>query len=249
MQESHGVVPTSDRERGGRSRGERGGQPRNEEHSRGGGSRDAVARGEPGAWRAVDIVTAAILGVAFGVAFIGWDYLLNAPWTALTAGFPPAGSLALGVWLLPAVAGALIIRRPGAALFVESVAALLEYLLGNPWGPGVLVSCLVQGAGVELAVAAWGWRRWRLPQAVAAGVTAATAEIVLYEWWSYAREYSWPWKFAVLGCAVLSGALVAGLGAYALTRALVRAGALRAFPPGEEVDPGTASDDPFPAAR
>ena len=30
----------------------------------------ALARGGPFAWRAVDLVTAAILGVAFGVAFI-----------------------------------------------------------------------------------------------------------------------------------------------------------------------------------
>ncbi|QQS02435.1 MAG: ECF transporter S component [Austwickia sp.] len=211
----------------------------------------ALARGGPFAWRAVDLVTAAILGVAFGVAFIGWDYLLNTPWSTLTAGFPPASSLALGVWLLPAVAGALVIRRPGAALFVEMVAALLEYLLGNPWGPGVLISGLLQGLGVEVAFALFRWRGWRLPHAVIAGALAAVFEIVLYEWWSYAAEYAWGWKLAVLAFSVISGVLVAGVGAHYLVRALARAGALRAFPPGAEL--AAAPEDPaydaFPAAR
>jgi ABC-type thiamin/hydroxymethylpyrimidine transport system permease subunit len=153
------------------------------------------------------------------------------------------------VWLLPAVAGALVIRRPGAALFVEMVAALLEYLLGNPWGPGVLISGLLQGLGVEVAFALFRWRGWRLPHAVIAGALAAVFEIVLYEWWSYAAEYAWGWKLAVLAFSVISGVLVAGVGAHYLVRALARAGALRAFPPGAEL--AAAPEDPaydaFPA--
>lgn len=209
------------------------------------------ARGGPFAWRAVDLITAAFLGVAFGVAFIGWDYLFNAPWTTLTAGFPPAASLALGVWLLPAGAGALVIRRPGAALFVEMVATLLEYLLGNPWGPGVLISGLLQGLGVEVAFALFRWRGWRLPHAVGAAVLAAVFEIVLYEWWSYAGAYAWGWKLAMLAFAVTSGAVIAGIGAHYLVRALARAGALGAFPAGAEAvaGPPDPSCDAFPAAR
>ncbi len=193
-----------------------------------------LARGGPGAWRGVDFVVAAVFGIAMGVVFISWDYLFNAPWTLLTAGFPPAASLALGVWLLPAVAGGLIIRRPGAAVFVELVAALLEYLLGNPWGPGVLISALVQGLGVELVFALVRWRGFGLVTAMMAGAASATLEIVGYEWWSYAAEYSWGWKLAVLSFSVVSGLTIAGIGSYALVRALARAGALAAFPPGAE---------------
>lgn len=193
-----------------------------------------TAKGGPFAWRGTDFVTAAVLGVAMGVAFIGWDYLLNTPWTLLTAGFPPAGSLALGVWLLPAVAAGLLIRRPGAALFVEMIAALLEYWLGNPWGPGVLISGLLQGLGVELALAALRWRRFGLGVAMLAGAASAVLEIVAYEWWSYAAEYSWTWKLAVLGCSVLSGIVIAGVGGWALVRALAATGVINNFPPGQE---------------
>lgn len=192
------------------------------------------APGGPWAWRGVDLVVAAVFGVAMGVVFIAWDYLLNAPWTALTLAFPPASSLALGVWLLPAVAGGLIVRRPGAALFVELIAGVLEYLLGNPWGPGVLISAVLQGLGAELGFALLRWRRFGPGVAMIAGGLAASLEIVAYEWWSYAAEYAWPWKVAVLGSSVLSGVLLAGLGGHALVRALARAGALDAFGPGAE---------------
>lgn len=193
-----------------------------------------MAKGSPWSWRGVDFVVAAAFGVAMGVVFVSWDYLLNTPWTLLTLGFPPAASLSLGVWVLPAVAGGLIVRRPGAALFVELVAAGLEYLLGNPWGPGVLVSAVIQGLGVELVLALVRWRRSGLVTAMAAGAMAATLEIVAYEWWTYAAAYSWGWKWAVLLLSVLSGVIIAGVGGHALVRALARTGALAGFPAGAE---------------
>lgn len=196
--------------------------------------RPAIARGGPMSWRAVDIVTTAVLGVAFGVAFWGFDTLLYAPLEGLLAGFPPAKELLLGVWLLPAVAAALIVRRPGAALLCEMVAANIELLLGQQWGAGVLVSGLLQALGVELVVAAFRWRRFGVVVASAAGALAAVLEIVLYEWWAYVPEFSPAWKVAYLACGVLSGLVIAGLGAFMLVKALAATGVLDAFPPGEE---------------
>ena len=96
------------------------------------------------AWRGVDLITAAMLAVAFGVMFWGFDTFIYPILSTATAGFPPAGELMLGVWLLPAVVGGLVIRRPGAALFTEMVAANVELFLGNKWGAAVLVSALLQ---------------------------------------------------------------------------------------------------------
>lgn len=207
-----------------------------ERHVPGRAGRGRTVRASGGllAWRGLDLVTTAVLGVAFGVVFIVWDYALNTPWTGLTSAFPPAGSLALGVWLLPAVAGGLLVRRPGAALLCEMIAALLEFWLGNPWGAGVLVSGLLQGAGAEIGFALLGFRRFGPVAAMLAGAVAAALPVVAYEWWTYSLEYSWPWKLASLGFSVTSGVLLAGLGAWALVRALARAGAIDAFPAGRE---------------
>lgn len=187
------------------------------------------------AWRGVDLLTAAMLAVAFGVVFWGFDTVVYPLISTATAGFPPAGELSLGVWLVPAVVGGLIVRRPGAALFTELVAANVELFLGNKWGVAVLLSGLLQGLGVELVLAAVRWRRFGPVVAALGGALAAVLEIVGYEWWSYVPDYSPTWKALYLLFGVVSGALVAGLGGWALVRALARSGALNAFPPGQEV--------------
>ena len=133
-------------------------------------------------WRGIDLITAAMLAVAFGVMFWGFDTFIYPILGTATAGFPPAGELMLGVWLLPAVVGALVIRRPGAALFTELVAANVELFLGNKWGAAVLLSAVLQGLGVEIAFALFRHRRFGVVVAVLGGVLAATFEIVFYEW-------------------------------------------------------------------
>src|SRR5829696_7251109 len=84
-------------------------------------------------WRTVDIVVTAVIGVAFGIVFWAWGLL----WTGLDAAFtafPPGQAVMYGVWLLPAVLAPLIVRKPGAALFAETVAAIVSALLGAQWG-------------------------------------------------------------------------------------------------------------------
>jgi energy-coupling factor transport system substrate-specific component len=186
-------------------------------------------------WRGVDLITAAMLAVAFGVMFWGFDTFIYPILGTATAGFPPAGELMLGVWLVPAVVGALVIRRPGAALFTELVAANVELFLGNKWGAAVLLSGVLQGLGVELVLALFRHRRFGLVVAVLGAVLSAVFEIVFYEWYSYVAEYSTAWKAIYLGCGMVSGAVIAGVGGWALVRGLAGAGALNAFPPGQEV--------------
>jgi len=186
-------------------------------------------------WRGVDLITAAMLAVAFGVMFWGFDTFVYPFLSAATTGFPPLGELMLGIWLIPAVVGALVIRRPGAALFTELVAANVSMLLGSQWGVAVLLSGLLQGLGVELALALFRHRRFGVVVAVLGGVLSAVFEIVFYEWQSYVAEYSSAWKAIFLGCGMVSGAVIAGVGGWFLVRALARTGALNAFPPGQEV--------------
>jgi energy-coupling factor transport system substrate-specific component len=186
-------------------------------------------------WRGVDLITAAMLAVAFGVMFWGFNTFVYPALSTLSAGFPPAGELMLGVWLVPAVVAGLVIRRPGAALFTELVAANVSMFLGSQWGAAVLLSGLLQGLGVELALMLFRHRRYGVGVAVLGGVLSAVFEIVFYEWHSYVAEYSAAWKAIFLACGMVSGAVIAGVGGWALVRALARTGALNAFPPGQEV--------------
>ncbi len=185
-------------------------------------------------WRGVDLITAAMLAVAFGVMFWAFNTVIYPILTTAAAGFPPAGELMLGIWLLPAVVGGLVIRRPGAALFVEMVAANVSLLPGNQWGAAVLLSGLLQGLGVELALLLFRHRHFGVGVAVLGGVLSAVFAIVFFEWHTWVAEYSTAWKAIYLGCGMVSGAVIAGVGGWALVRGLAGTGALNAFPPGQE---------------
>jgi len=98
-------------------------------------------------WRTVDIVVASSIAAAFGVIFWAWGQLWNTAQPAFT-GFPPAQGFMYGVWLLPGVLGAMIIRKPGAAIYTELVASIISAFLGTAWGLQVVLYGLVEGAAL-----------------------------------------------------------------------------------------------------
>lgn len=186
------------------------------------------------AYRTIDLITVATLGVAFGVVFWGWGKLYEGISTLAVFGFPPSAGLLGGPWLLAGVVGGIIIRKPGAALAAELVAASVEGLMpGNQWGMSVLASGFLQGIGAELIIAVFLYKRFGVVVAVLAGILAGSIEAV-YEWQAYYPDWDLPYRLAHLGFFALSGAVVAGLGGWALTRALARAGVLDSFGPGHE---------------
>lgn len=196
---------------------------------------DAVARGRLTRWRTVDLVTAAMLGVAFGVAYWGWSAAYNVLSPAFTA-VPPLGGLLGGPWLMAGVVGGLVVRRPGAALFAEVLAAQVEALLGNQWGQlSTLLAGVLQGLGVELVLAALLYRRFG-PAVAAAGAALAAVVETAYEYgaYDYGTTFGAGGTVVYLLSFMVSGALVAGLGGWLLVRALAGTGALAAFPPGRE---------------
>jgi energy-coupling factor transport system permease protein len=184
-------------------------------------------------WRSVDLITAATIGVAVGVVFRLWGALMPVIETA-TKGFPPAVGLSGGVWFLAATLAALIIRRPGAALLAELLAATVEMLLAGQYGTGTLVSGVLQGLGVELVFAVFLFRRFGLVQAVLAGISAAVVESLAYEFWFYWADWSMGWRWIYLGFFALSGAVVSGALMWLLVKSLAVTGVLNAFPPGVE---------------
>jgi energy-coupling factor transport system substrate-specific component len=183
-------------------------------------------------WRTVDIVVGAVIAVAFGVVFYAWDLAWNGMENAFKS-VPWAGGLVAGVWFIPGVLAPLILRRPGSGVFTETVAAAISAILGAKWGLTTVLYGLLQGVGGEAPFAATGYRTAKLPVALAGGALAGAAGtfldlILWYQTWST------PAKLAYVGCAALSGLVVAGGGSYALTRALAGTGALDRFPAGRD---------------
>lgn len=183
-------------------------------------------------FRTIDLLVTVLIGAAFGVAFLGYGqlYTLIGP---LTAAFKPAEGLLAGIWLLPGLLAALIVRKPGAALLAALIAAVLEMLLGGQWGWGTAVSGVLQGGGVELAFLLTRYRRFTLPLAMLGGVLSAALEWV-WERFAYYPEMSWPFAIAMLGCFVVSGALLCGVLGWAAARSLVATGAVDSLAAGRD---------------
>jgi energy-coupling factor transport system permease protein len=186
------------------------------------------------AWRTVDLLTVAFLGVAFGIAYWAWGLAYQAPGNALAAAFPPLQGIVGAPWLMAGVVGGLVVRRPGAALFCELIAAVVEALPGSQWGVSTLVSGTLQGLGAEIAFAVLGYGVFGIGAAVLAGALSAPLEAV-YEWYVYWTDWGWDYKVIYAVVLTVSGAVIAGGVGWLLTKALARAGALNAFPPGQEV--------------
>ncbi|MDO5662825.1 MAG: ECF transporter S component [Brachybacterium sp.] len=196
------------------------------------GSGTALATRPLWGFRTVDLVVTAAIGVAFGVAFLGYGqlYILLDPVTAV---YPPSVGILAGIWFLPAVLAAVIVRRPGAALLAELLAAFVSMALGGQWGMPTMISGLLQGLGVELVFAALAYRRFAVWVAMLGGMCAAVPE------WFYERNVYYPeWSSAhatvLLVLFLISGALLAGVLGRLLAGALARTGALDAFPIGRE---------------
>jgi energy-coupling factor transport system substrate-specific component len=181
-------------------------------------------------WRTVDIVVTAVLGVAFGVVFWAWGLIWNATGAAFAA-FPPAQAFMYGVWLLPAVVAPLIVRRAGAGLFAEFIAAVVSALLGSAWGAQVLLYGLLQGLAGEAGYAVFRYRRYGWPQALLSAVLAGAmaAALDLYYWYPI---WAGNWKLTYVVVVVASTVIVSGLGGRALVQALARTGALSSFASG-----------------
>ena len=186
----------------------------------------------PASWRTVDIVVASAIAVAFGVVFWAWGNLWNTAGPAFTA-FPPAQGFMYGVWLMPGVLGALVIRKRGAAIYTELVASVVSALLGVAWGLNVIAYGLVEGAAAEIVFAFALYRSWRLSTALLAGAVAGLAAAML-DILFYYPDWAGGWQLTYAALLAVSAAAIAGLGSWLLVRALARTGVLAPFGSGRD---------------
>lgn len=193
------------------------------------------ATASPWRWRVVDIVVAAVLGTALGLVFILWNTTGSPLRDAVGAVLPGAGALLAGIWLLPGVLGGLIVRKPGAALFTELVAATVSVIIvPNEWGWWTIEAGLVQGLGAELVFALLLYRRWGLGAALLAGLGAGLAMAAndLTVW--YAATLTPEFAVIYTVSSAITGVVIAGLLSWLLVRALAATGVLNRFAAGRE---------------
>lgn len=169
-------------------------------------------------YRTIDIVTPVMIVVAFGVIFLGYGavYSLLKPATSV---YLPIEGILSGIWFLPALLAGLIVRKPGAALLSEVLAAAIEAALGGPWGAGTLISGVVQALPMELCLLVVAYRKAGPKLVLVAGALTGFAEAI-YERISYYPMFRFGDTIVYFVFMIVSGALLGGLVAWGIVRGL-----------------------------
>ncbi len=188
-------------------------------------------------WGTADIAVGAALGVACGVIQWGFNFVSGPLFAVVGAILPGLSSVFHAIWYFSGTLGIVVIRKPGAAVFVNIVGVAVQMLLGNQFSFGfVFFSAALQGIFAELPFALARYRKYNLPLSMAAG--AATA--VEYGFYLLLFRYQGVSLFSPRGivhmtCEIIGGVLVAGVFAWYLFRAIAATGALDRFASGRSV--------------
>lgn len=182
-------------------------------------------------WTLKDVIFVTMLCVVFGVVYLGGVYLASFIGTALAPmGLSMIGNeLVFGVWFMAATLAAYIIQKPTVAVAAEVLSALIEVLMGNMYGPIVIVSGIVQGAGAEIAFAAFRYRRFdgRTMYLAAAGCCVTSFL------WSFVRSGYGKLSLGLLAVCFLirlvSSLLFSGLLCRRMGDALAKTGLLKGY--------------------
>lgn len=188
-------------------------------------------------WRVVDIAVASVIGVASALIYWLWAIITTAPWSALELIVPGLAGVFNGMWLFAGPLAAVIVRKPGAAVYAEVVAGVLEALLGNQWGgAGTFMIALVQGLFAEIVLLAFLYKKWNLPVIVLSGAVSGIG------CWGYsfftnlqAIDLTGSYGVVYLLTTIASGAVFAGLLMWYLYIGIAKTGALDAFASGREI--------------
>jgi energy-coupling factor transport system substrate-specific component len=178
-------------------------------------------------WRTRDFIVTAALAVPLGLV---WSFAYGFVWLTARGILPQLGDVFDGFYIVAGVLVGYVIRRPGAALLGEMLAALIEIPFTG-FGAVVLWLGLVQGLGVEIVFLATRYRRFDLPIMLLAGAMGALLAVLGY---SYPVE---GWLNLGIGVQVLrlvlkliGGAILAGLVGKLIGDALAQTGVLNNFP-------------------
>ncbi len=182
-------------------------------------------------WKLKDVLLIAISAVLFGVVYLGCTYAGGVLFGILT----PMGMGSLGyepfygIYFMAGAFGVYVMRKPGSGLIAELLAAVLECLYGNYFGPIIILSGLVQGFGFELIIALKRYRKFdrmtMIEGAVICSVFTMGYNLII----SGYNQIAVPVLLIMLAVRIVSAIIFDGFVTPALGKGLVKAGLLKGY--------------------
>ncbi len=173
-----------------------------------------------------EIVFITVLSAVMGV--IWWFYTFFYDITAPLLKPFMLDNLLTGVWFMGAVFFPYIVRKPGAAILGELIAAVVQGFIAR-WGISSIAYGLVQGVPVELFFLILGYRRWNLPVLMIAGVISALGSYILSFFWYGYSQLTLQYNIVQIVSFAISGAVLAGVFSKYLADGLKKTGVLNQF--------------------
>lgn len=189
-------------------------------------------------WKLKDVLLIAISAVLFGVVYLGCTYAGGVLFGVLT----PMGMGSLGyepfygIYFMAGAFGVYVMRKPGSGLIAELLAAVLECLYGNYFGPIIILSGLVQGFGFELIIALKRYRKFdrmtMIEGAVICSVFTMGYNLII----SGYNQIAVPVLLIMLAVRIVSAIIFDGFVTPALGKGLVKAGLLKGYAIADTMD-------------
>lgn len=177
-------------------------------------------------WKLKEVVLMSLFSVVFGIVYLLFLHAGN-----IWAGFigPIAYEWIFGIWFIVSIICMYIIRKPGAAVISETIAAAIEVLLGNAVGPRLILSGVIQGLGAEAAFAVTRYKRFDLWVLMLAGAGSAIFSFIYGYFLGGFSVFSTGYVLLMFGLRIVSGAVIAGVGGKAIADGLLATGSLRGY--------------------
>lgn len=177
-------------------------------------------------WKLKEVVLMSLFSVVFGIVYLLFLHVGNI-WSGFIG--PIAYEWIFGIWFIVSIICMYIIRKPGAAVISETIAAAVEVLLGNAVGPRLILAGVIQGLGAEAAFAATRYRRFDIWVLMLAGVGASVFSFVYGYFMGGFTVFSTGYVLLMFGLRIVSGAMIAGVGGKAIVDGLLATGSLRGY--------------------
>jgi len=179
--------------------------------------------GPKSGWSLRDLVVMTVVAALLGLLWFGWTAVYEVLKGPLALVHPGLKYLLVGFWFTGGTIIPYLVRKPGASLGGELIAAGVQGLI-TQWGWTSLLWGAVQGLGSEAVFAAGRYRSWSAGRFAMAGLVSGIFSWgldFLYENYSALGWETWAIQ---LGSVMVSGAVLAGLLAFGLGKTLEKAG-------------------------
>ena len=189
-------------------------------------------------WKLKDILMISVCAVLFGVIFLGATYAggmlygILAPFGLASLGYEPF----YGIYFLGGAFALYVMRKPGAGIIAEILGAVIETLLGNFFGPIIILSGFVQGFGFELVIALKKYKKFDLLTLIEASICCSVLTLIYNLIISGYNKIAVPVLALMLVVRIISAIVFDAFINKKVGDKLARAGVLNAYEIGKDIN-------------